>query len=139
MMMCKPHDILEIKRLILSYKKSKSIPNNESLQYLAHLTATLIVCSSIKLKSIPKYINASEIIEHYQCFHIKATDEIIFDILTKHNEKYLLRKTRINDNQTKNNLLRLFPLKRFEEFVQIIDWRIDNIVFFSEFILFKIF
>ena len=136
MMKCKPHDILEIKRLIFKEKKSKNLPSNEALRYLSFLIAAFLETTNVDYKFITRYIDAVDIIDNYIQYHIKDTNEVIFDLMIRYNEKYKSRKMVFDYEDAltamKYNLLRLFPLKRFEQFEQIIDWRIDNIVFYTK-------
>ena len=136
MINCKPHDILEIKRLVLSKKKTKNHPSNEMLRYLSYLIASFLETTKVEYKSIIKYINPNYIFKNYIQYHSKDVAEVIFELMIKYNEKYRIRKMVFDYEDAltamKYNLLRLFPLKRFEQFEQIIDWRIDNIVFYTK-------
>ena len=136
MVRCKPHDILEIKLIIVQKKKSKNLPSNDEIRYLSFLIASFLETTQVEYRFIPKYIDTTDIIKNYIQYHSKDIEEVIFDLLIKYNEKYQARKMVFDYEDAltamKHNLLRLFPLKRFEEFEQIIDWRIESLLFYAK-------
>ena len=136
MVLCKPHNILEIKSLILSKRKATITTEDNKLRYLAFLIATFIDTTTIDITKIPKYIIPTEIFNNFNYYHSKDIDEVIFELIIIYNETYVNRKVRLalEDDLylVKENFISLFPIKRFNEFKVTYDLKLSSPVFYTK-------
>lgn len=136
MVECRPHNTSKIKELITNCRKSNEVVSDATLRYLAFLIVSFIEETTIEISRIPKYIDSKKVLDNYSYYHSKSIEEVIFELLINYNEKYTNRKMKfaLEDDLylVKDNLLSLFPLKRFEEFKETYDFRLSVPVFYTK-------
>ena len=131
------HNFNDIKRLVLVHKKTNTLPSLNEVRYLAFLIASFIDIAIVPVNKLTKYINPKDIFDNFDYYHTKDEREVIFELMIEYNSKYLIRglKFYLEDDLflVKENLLKIFPFKRFEEFELIYQNNYSKItVFYSK-------
>ena len=130
----KPHDIIRLEGIIASLEKSNFQLSDNQLRYLSYLIVTFIHSTNIPLNKIHQYLNADDILDNFNYYHLKDEQEVIFELMTRHNEKYIINGLNLYIDEfieaLKYNLSTLYPFKRFEDFELIIDHRSPSIILY---------
>lgn len=130
----KPNDYSSIEKILLKSKRSKEIPNENKLRYLAFLLVTMLIETSIPLQKIGQYINPQDIFDNFDYYHSNDEKNVIFELMVRRNEKYknIGLEFDLEDDLmlTKYNLLALFPFNRFKDFKIVFESKLDITVFY---------
>ena len=125
----------KIYSLISGAKSLTRWPSKGEIRYLSFLTADFILKTDVPLPKIPSYIDASDVFVNYNRYHSQDTDVVISILMTKHNQRYKLRKACkqafMDEESLIKNLKRIYPLKRFDDFRSIFDYNLMQRLYMS--------
>ena len=129
----KPFDITNILDEISKHKSSNISIDKNQIRFLAFLISEFLDRTEIPIEKVPKYIDIQYVFLYFNQLHSQDITNIIFDIFTRFNEKYRLRKTMsdifLDEEKLLQNFLRLYPIKEYRGFDVIFDPRLRKRIY----------